>query len=275
MISAETLVTSPQLVARAIEANFCEFLGLMSHWPKAEVHDGPDCLWTLTDVPFPFFNSVFRAWLAQDDVDAAIEAAISRCASRNVSMLWLTGPSTTPSDLMAHLRAHGFTHDPDEDRLGMAVDLLGLAGEPPMPAGLAIEQVNDIEGLRICNNIVSVALGFPQFASEAVEDWFTSVGIGADLPLRHFVGRLDGKPVAGASLFLAGGVASIQGVATVPGARRRGVGTAMVLALLREARAERYQVAVVEAREAVVGLYRRVGFEEYCRMGWYVWGADP
>jgi ribosomal protein S18 acetylase RimI-like enzyme len=156
----------------------------------------------------------------------------------------------------------------------MAVDLLGLADEPPMPAGLTIEQVNDIEGLRICHRVYSVAFGLPQFASDAFLDWFTSVGVAADLPLQHFVGRLDGKPVAGASLFLAAGVASIQAVATVPEARRRGVATAVVLAVLRQARVEGYQVGVLEAGEAVAGLYRRVGFEEYCRMGWYVWGVD-
>jgi ribosomal protein S18 acetylase RimI-like enzyme len=274
MLEAEALIMSPQSAAAAIEANFCEFVSLSRHWPQAEVHDGPDCLWTLTGIPFPVFNTVLRARLTTDNVHATIEAAISRCASRSVPMVWFTGPSTTPSDLAAHLCAHGFTHDPDDDRLGMAIDLQSLPEEPPMPTGLSIQQVNDTEGLRIWNRVISVANGFPQFASDAFGDLFNSVGLGPHLPLRHFVGRLNGTPVAGGSLFLDAGVASVQFVATIPEARRRGMATAMVLRLLREARAEGYQVGVLEAREAVAGLYRRLGFEGYYTMGWYVWGVD-
>jgi len=261
-------------IATTIEASFCEFLGLVRHWPQAEVHDGPDCLFTLTGVPLALFNTVSRARLTPDNVDASIEAAISRCASRSVPMLWFTGPSTTPSDLAARLQAHGFTHDSDEDRLGMAVDLLGMVEEPSMPAGLAIEQVGDIAGLGTWNRVVSVAFGFPQLASDILRDCFTNVGLGAHLPLRHFVGRLGGIPVAGASLFLAAGVAGIHLVATVPEARRRGMGTAMVLALLRAARAEGYEVGVLVARQAVAGFYRRIGFKEYCRLGTYLWAGD-
>jgi GNAT superfamily N-acetyltransferase len=269
-LDADSLYRSPQAVARAIEANFCEFGALMRHWPQADVHDGPDCLWTLTDVPFPFFNTVVRARLGRRDVDWAIEAAINRGRSRAVPVLWLTGPSTRPSNLGASLEAHGFAHDPDQDRLGMAVSLMGLNDDLPLPSGLSIEQVHDIESLRTYIGVVSVAFGFPESVHGAIEAWFSSVGIGTEIALRHFIGRQAGEPVAAASLFLAAGVASLQLVGTVPGVRRRGIGSAMVLRLLREARSEGYEVAVLEAREAVADLYGRVGFREFCRLGHYV-----
>jgi ribosomal protein S18 acetylase RimI-like enzyme len=224
-------------------------------------------------VRFPFWNTVLRAHLARCDVDVAVEAAIQRGRSRNVPVLWLTGPSTRPKSLGASLEAHRFVHDLDQDRLGMTVNLGASADVSELPEGLTIEQVEGSEGLKTFVGVVSAPFGFPTYVSDAMKSLFNSVGLEADAPLRHFVGRLAGEPVAGASLFLAAGVASLQLVGTVSGVRRRGIGTAMVLRLLREARAEGYEVAVLEAREAVADLYRRVGFQVFCRLGSYVW--DP
>jgi predicted GNAT family acetyltransferase len=79
----------------------------------------------------------------------------------------------------------------------------------------------------------------------------------------------DGKPVATSKLFCAGGVAGIYHIATLPDKRGRGYGTAMTLAAAHAGHKEGHHVGVLFATPAGYGVYRRLGFKEYCRLDVY------
>ena len=98
-----------------------------------------------------------------------------------------------------------------------------------------------------------------------------SLALIAGAPLRHYVGWLDGRPVAKATLFLdaASGTAGVYGVLVHPDWRRRGAGTAVTLALLREAHRLGWRVGVLAATAMGEGVYRRLGFREVTRIGLY------
>jgi GNAT superfamily N-acetyltransferase len=93
------------------------------------------------------------------------------------------------------------------------------------------------------------------------------------LPFRHYLGSLNGKPVATSTLFLGAGVAGIYSVSTLPEARGRGVGTAMTLAPLREARDMGYRAGILQSSDMGYGVYERLGFQRYCQMDHFYWSG--
>lgn len=262
--------TTPALVA-AIKANLFEWFRYVGRAPKVELHDSPEVTWLMTGFPHAFTNTVLRTQAAPDHADAIIERTLAHARSKNVTKLsWWVEPDTLPADLGRYLTAHCLTHM--EGSAGMAADLAALNEELTTPAGLTIEHVTDTETLRAWAYASVVGFGYPETAVERWLDVFTSLGF--ELPLRSYVGILDGEPVATSQLFLAAGVAGIYVVVTLPAARRQGIGAAMTLAPLREARARGYRIAILHASPLGLGVYRRLGFREYCRMGHYAWAEE-
>jgi GNAT superfamily N-acetyltransferase len=139
---------------------------------------------------------------------------------------------------------------------------------------LSASALVDAENLEQFLHTAAVGVGLPDSIEGAFRELWTSVGVGPEVPLRHYLGWLDGKPVATSSLILGAGVAGVYIVATVPEARRKGIGAAMTLVPCRDARALGYRVAVLGASEMGYGVYQKVGFREYCKARFYVWKSE-
>lgn len=264
---------SPSAVVPAIETNSDEWWRYFQHAPQADVHDDPEMLWLASGIPIAEYSVVARTTFAPDTpaetINAKIAAVLEYFAARHVGMNWYVGPSTRPADLGQHLIAHGLNHVGDAP--GMAVDLETLGESIPPPEGLVVRRVGHAGLLRQWARVAGEAFGEPEYVLRARLAVHTSLGYARDTPLQRYVALLNGEPVAMSLLFLGAGVAGIYDVATVKGARRRGVGTAVTLAPLREARALGYRVAVLEASLMGEPVYRRLGFTDYCRFSLYEW----
>ncbi len=261
---------SPTALLAALEANVYGFLALFGYLPEAQVHDAPDIFWSLTNIPFPLFNSVARARLASESVDSVIEAAIARCQASQVPMMWWIGPSTSPKDMAASLLRHGFVYD--EASPAMLVNLDELKEQWPLPSGATIARVTDLDMLRKWNHAKTLGFGDSTLGENIWLNLFSRVGAGEQSPCRYYMALQDAQPVATSMLLFAGGVAGVYGVTTMPEMRRQGFGRALTLAALRDARSLGYRVGMLMSSEMGESLYRKLGFQEYCQIETYIWG---
>lgn len=255
-------------LALAIESNLVGHWSVLGRSPKVELHETEELTWFRTGYPVPRLNRILRARFNSDAVEANIEAALAPFKERGLPLYWHVGPSSTPTNLGEYLLSHGLQKVGDE--LGMAVDLPALGEEPQVPAGLTVECVDDNAALKQWCVIFSNVFG----ASENAADAFYSIEVdllGTTNNRKLFVGYQAGEPVATALLFFGAGVAGLYGVGTIPEARRQGIGTAMTMVALNEAKAVGYQIATLHASPLGQGIYRRIGFNEYCILSRYKW----
>jgi GNAT superfamily N-acetyltransferase len=258
---------SPEPLICAIEENTAEFLLALGRAAGSEERDDPSIQWTIGGSPIDYHNCVVRANLAPETADQAIQEVLARLLAYNVPGTWHLGPSMRPADLGARLLAHGFSYAGPEP--GMALDLAEL--EPASPAGVAIERVRDSQALAMW--VDTLGQGFGEGPREAgwVGAMYERIGLDDTVPWRHYLGYSNGLPVATTSLFLGAGVAGIYFVFTVDAARRQGIGAAITAAALRDARELGYRVGVLGASSMGYGVYRRLGFREYCTIDIYEW----
>jgi GNAT superfamily N-acetyltransferase len=254
---------SPASLSRAIEENEAEFLLALGRAGGGEESPDRSLTYTIGGSPIGYHNAVVRADLAPEAAEGAIAATRELMRARGVPGSWHVGPSMRPRDLVARLARHGFVGDSEP---GMAADLSQLDEAAPMPEGLAVEPVREPAGLTAFASVL--AQGFGEGAKEAawVEEMYRRIGLGDDVPWRHYLGRLGGAPVATASLFFAAGVAGLYFVSTAPAYRRRGIGAAITLAALRGARRLGFRAAVLGSSPMGHAVYQRLGFRELCQV---------
>lgn len=265
--------TSPPGMVAAIETAMegCFMFLAASSTGEARIENG--IALGITGFPIPEFNGVFRTrldpGLPDEQIDARIAEVTAYLVSRGVPFGWTVMPSDSPADLRTRLSAVGFAFEYDTP--GMAVDLAVLRDAPATPSDLSIEEVRDPGAIEVFAHMSVIGYGMPPELEAPLRDLLLGLPSWPRAPIRCFLARQNGKPVATSIVVLVGGVAGIFNVATVPDARRRGIGAAVTLAALRAARDEGYRIAILESSTMGYGVYQRMGFAEYCKLGHYTW----
>jgi ribosomal protein S18 acetylase RimI-like enzyme len=217
-----------------------------------------------SDLPIPMANSVFDARFRHP---AEVADAVSGLSARRP--LWWLGPSTRPADTGRLLERCGLRRV--ETLALMTADLRDLPAPDPAVRGLRMQEVRTPDALRAWTQAHARARGHPAAVEAAWLSVLSSLGTGPAAPLQHYLGRsTDGRePLACASVLLDGRRAGLYSVGTVPAARGRGVGTAVTLFALADARARGFRSTVLGAEPGAVGLYRRLGFVDGGRLEVY------
>ena len=162
----------------------------MAIQPARRLDERSDRVCVMTGIPEPLFNAVFRARLAPDAVEAAIEEIRLNAAEWNVPLFWWLTPTTTPPDLGDTLLQHGFIHAGTVP--GMAVELARLDTQLALPRGLTIQVVEDNATLEVWADIAAVGTGFAPPVAAMVRTLEHEVGLqpaNAFAPLYRLPGR--------------------------------------------------------------------------------------
>jgi GNAT superfamily N-acetyltransferase len=254
---------SDPFLPEIIDASWFEFFKVYGSTPEAEMYEGPDLRWVNLKDPHRF-NGVFTANLTGEDRDEKIDEVISYFRGQSIPMSWYVGPASKPEDLGIHLEEHDLVHVGATP--GMAVELYSLNEDIPWPEGLSVERVRDE---RTTRDFYDVLLPVNRMRDFTLRFLKMERSIDPSIPRYCYVGYLEEEPVTTSVLLPSLGVAGIHGVATVPEARGRGLGTAISLHALREARDLGYMVGVLVSSEMGYRIYQRLGFKEYCRLEIY------
>lgn len=256
----------------AIKANWEAYHYCLAQSPNVELSIGRYLTWLMTNLPDHFMNLVVCHQLPPEGVDDLVASVLARFRSMNIRKLsWLTHEDVPSAEINQVLLAHGLTFR-DAFATEMAVDLSLLPDGLPTHPGLRIVAVNGEHLLKQWIHVASV--GF-RVDENFEKDWFDFFADAIfDARFHTYLALLDGKPVATSQLFLSEGVAGIYNVSCIPEARGLGIGSAVTLAPLLEARQMGYRIGVLQASQKGYNVYRRLGFQDFGHLSLYLWEND-
>jgi len=201
-----------------------------------------------------------------------VDQKIARVLERNhqlggIPLGWQVGPSTTPADFGQYLLKNGFSFIARVP--GMAANLQKLEKVSPSSSNFVIEPVRTGAQLRQWLDILAKVDGFTDALQDGYGVMFESLGLDPGGDSQLFLGLESGRAVVTSRLFCAGGVAGIWHVATLPEACGKGYGTAMTLAAANAGHECGYRFGVLYVTPAGLGVYQRLGFQEYSHIDVY------
>ncbi len=267
-----TSLAAPNLLA-AMDANFVEEMACFGRkLPGAQLCGDEELLWFFTGSLG--YNGVLHTHLHSDApyvIHAKIEMILDYFKQRHSKIGWFVGPSTYPPQLASYLRMHGLSYQ--RTNVGMALAIAQMH-EITTPTDLHISEVEDEAQLRIWRDTSQQGWESSENAVQAYYETYLYSGFGAESIWHHYIGWQQGKAVAVTSLLLHAGVAGIYGVASIPAARRQGIGIAMTCHALRSARTLGYHIAMLSPTAMGRRIYERIGFQETCKFDFYTWSPE-
>ncbi|WP_438027778.1 GNAT family N-acetyltransferase [Sorangium sp. So ce233] len=209
-------------------------------------------------LPCDTFNFVLRARLDAGVAQARVAQAVDHFRRAGRPFSWWVGPADEPENLGALLRAAGL--EAAESEVGMAADLHALPAEHEPPRGLAIARVRTAAQVRDFARLLAGNWTPPDAEVMRFYEMAAPALLSEDAPLWLYVGYLGGTPVATSELAVGGGVAGLYNISTVASHRRQGIGRALTLRPLLDARAAGLRLAILQASADGLGLYSGIGF---------------
>lgn len=249
-------------VLRADEANFAYFA------ERAELPGA--AIFTVRRAPMPEFEVALVGAIDPEAADPTLRAIERHFQDRGRAPRLRLSPVSRPGDWPARLRSEGYVE------IGGSPEYFAVPPEalvPPPPDVPVVRAVSPEDAMRFAE-IQIHGFGLPE----------TDLAWERELTLRHlaagkhelYLAALDGAFVAAARSVRAGSeCCALAALATIPEARGRGAGTALLahMAAAAHARGDALVFGTMTPGSYAAGLYRRLGFTTLFRTRTFVRGS--
>ena len=255
--------TSDAALITATRANLCDFFRHLAKSNHAGYFENERFIRWRTQIAHPWFHGILAKFPPKPGDDSFIEDSIANFRNHQAGLFtfWMDPPQTR-ADWESALKKFGFGCS--DTTPGMAVELNALNESALKVDGLEFKIADDDKSAWVWAEVFTQGYGLPLGMEPSIFETWGSMG--RNLPLRNYIGYLNGKPVATSCLFLGGGAAGIYSVATLPDYRGRGVGAAMTLKPLFDAQSMGYRIGVLQSSEMGFDNYKRLGFRHLCQI---------
>lgn len=253
--------------AKEIQDNLIEYFVHMGRTSVVSISWNKGTLISVTDIQDEFYNSLICTESLPKDPSAIIDSILSVFQHKNIPLTWWQFPSTQPENLNDYLKVHGFNSI--ESYPAMSLDLHSM-NHFNMTTELEIKRVENIGSLKQWVDTFIVGFEESEEVRDPLYEMNLQLGFSESSPLQNYLGFINGEPVGTSTLFIGGGVAGIWGVSVAPNARKKGVGTAMTVVPLLDAKSKGIDTGVLFASKIGESVYRKIGFQETFKVKHYV-----
>jgi GNAT superfamily N-acetyltransferase len=192
-----------------------------------------------------------------DEIDAEIQTVMHFFSERNVPWIWWLGPDTRPKDMLQRLSAHGLSGHSPLPVMAAALPAKKKISNPDITVWRA-ENRSDLEAAsQIRRSIFDLPPDtiFSYFEDMA-SDWLRNEQVRLYLACSK-----DGPPASIGALILGEGYPGVYVMTTLPEWERKGLGSAILDRILRDAENNGHAMIFLTASAKGFPLYQKFGFE--------------
>lgn len=225
--------------------------------PGVERHATDRFVLNHRETPHPIGGSVLRARLGANPDAAIVEIREWFASQGRAEFVWHVGSSATPSDLKKRLLATGAAGLEGFESSAAMV----LTEPPPSVDGVEVRELTTLADCELCEDIAAVAFAWGDEHRDSTKARLRAHWDERDGKVWSTTGAyIDGELVAfGATAFLDEAV-FLDGAATLPEARGRGLYSALVRARWEQAVARGTPTLLVHAGPLSEPILARLGF---------------
>ena len=257
---------SKDKIIQAIEASMTYYTTLVPlNNPKYIREEFNDLVRLITELNHPVANWIVRVRFNEQNAERRIAENIGFFREKKIPMMWIITPNSTPSNILNLLENYG-VQIPKGGSPAMVYDLRNLTedhwNDALSRSKIQVIKVDSDSSLKLWRKVFQEGYSLSESLTEIFLNLFL---ISKSSIFANYLVTINEKPVSISSILYSSGIAGIFNVATIPDYRGKGIGTAVTLAPLMDAKKKGYEIAWLESSEMGENCYKRIGFQEYCK----------